>query len=178
MLKNISFQAERGSRIGIYGANGSGKSTLLRILAGLLNPDSGQVSKQERGQIQFCPADGGGFLLQLNGRQNLEFWFSLHGKILRVENPTPMLEQALTTPYSLCSSGMRQFLGIYKALTLKSNLLLLDEPFTHLDMDHREWVRNELKKNSSRITVISGHSRAELETVCDTIYELKNGVLV
>lgn len=189
VLSDVSFAADRGRCIGIYGDNGAGKSTLLRILASLLQPDRGEIfwsgrkmsfdDPSDRARIQFFPSEGGGFLQQLTGRQNLEFWFSLHDRKPLIENPPPALEQALSTPYYLCSSGMRQFLGLYKTLTLPSELLLLDEPFSHLDAVHRRETAELIRAGrAARVTVVSGHTEDELAEYCDAVYELKNGELV
>src|SRR5665213_2267789 len=78
VLVNISFTVEPGQLLTITGPNGAGKTTLLKILAGLLTPDTGQVSIEKDG-VRFVSGDERSFYWRLTARQNLQFFAALEG---------------------------------------------------------------------------------------------------
>jgi heme exporter protein A len=145
-LHKVSFAAGRGEIVGILGPNGAGKSTLLGVLSTLLRPTSGSVAYGDaantdagalRSRIGILGHDL--FLYpELSARENLLFFAGLYG----VRDATRRVEDALRTAgldaraddlTATFSRGMRQRLGLERALVHDPRLVLLDEPFTGLD---------------------------------------------
>ena len=89
------------------------------------------------------------------------------------------LDPNLTIPVKKYSLGMRQRLGLAQALMEKPNILLLDEPFNGLDKDGLHQMRDFLKKycTSSRTLLLASHSTEDINTLCDTVWEMDHGVL-
>ena len=146
-VADLSFSARAGEVMGLLGPNGSGKSTLLAVLGTLLTPSEGRV---EYGTVT---ADAGGAALrarigmlghdlflypELTARENLEFFAGLYGVRDRRGAAAAALEHAglsdrADDAVTSFSRGMRQRLGLERALIHRPRLLLLDEPFTGLD---------------------------------------------
>ena len=144
VLKDLSFTASAGSVVAVVGANGSGKTTLLRILAGVLDPSSGEASvagePTGRGNAGFVPAGERMLNWRLSARQNLEFLgglagigsAELAGRIAAVAgalDATDLLEE----PIGSCSTGQRRRVMVAAGLLAGPPVALLDEPFADLD---------------------------------------------
>jgi len=132
VLKNIYLSFFYGAKIGIIGLNGSGKSTLLKIIAGVLEPTSGEV--QVRGRLGALLELGAGFHPDLTGRENIYLNGSIMG-LSRVEINRKIddiigfaeLERFLDVPVKHYSSGMYMRLGFSIAVHAAPEVLLIDE---------------------------------------------------
>lgn len=133
------------TRLGVAGANGAGKSTLMRILAGLMEPESGSVSwfKDEeliatdhiRQDLGFC-APYLGVYPELSVRENLEFVASLRGlgsDAVADACDRLGMREFMDQRTGACSSGQQQRLRLATAIVHAPSLLFLDEPATNLD---------------------------------------------
>ena len=171
VLRDVSLRLAVGETLAVIGPNGAGKSTLLRILATLLRPTAGDVSVlgaklpgeawKARGRIGYL---GHSPLLyrELSVLENLEFNARLH----RIENPSgrirPLLEaagishRARDTVRNL-SAGMLQRTAICRSLVHEPELLLLDEPRSHLDLGATAIVDRLLGPAAGRTRVIVTH---------------------
>jgi NitT/TauT family transport system ATP-binding protein len=156
ILKGIFLSFYPGAKIGVLGSNGAGKSTLLRIMAGLIGVDAGDV--RYRGQPLYGPARGIAMVFQsfalfpwLTVQQNVELGLEARG-IERVERARRAgaaialiglagFEGAL--PREL-SGGMRQRVGIARALVVEPEVLLMDEAFSALDVLTGERLRDDI----------------------------------
>jgi len=134
VLDSISLEAGGGEIVAVLGPNGSGKTTLLKILAGILEPDSGVVERD--GQVSMVP-QGDSLLPWLTLRDNILLPFRLSGR-----EPGPEVEEAVEllglTPHLSkypreASGGTRRKTAIARALAVGAQVILLDEPFTGLD---------------------------------------------
>lgn len=156
VLEDVSFALAEGEFVALLGQSGSGKSTLLRIVMGLTSPDSGQVLY--RGQPMQGINPHAAIIFQtfalypwLTALENVDL--ALRPKGLSAEERLAQAEAALDKvgldgfedayPREL-SGGMRQRVGFARALAVQPELLLMDEPFTALDVLSAENLRGEL----------------------------------
>jgi len=156
VLDSLNFQIQSGEIIALLGKSGSGKSTLLRIIAGLIKPSSGTISY--RGEKVTEPQAGIAMIFQsfallpwLTVLQNVELGLEAQGVPRNIRRQRAL--QAIDTigldgfesayPKEL-SGGMRQRVGFARALVVEPELLLMDEPFSALDILTAENLRNDL----------------------------------
>ena len=135
VLKNVHFTLRPARIYGLIGENGSGKTTLLSLLAGILRPRSGQLEHVRRPGLLL---QGTGFYDNLSVRDNLRL-FALEAGIsgLTIEAVlefTGYPPERYETPYRVLSQGYKQRLAIARSFLTDGNLILLDEPFTAVDL--------------------------------------------
>lgn len=149
ILKDLSLRVAAGTLTLVTGPNGAGKSTLLHIIAGLIRPDSGTVTRD-------APAGKTGFLghetllyPNLSALENLAFWSALHAISADETVFMEALDHMKLAPFaddaaSGFSRGMAQRLSLARLLLLSPSLVLLDEPLTGLDAESAQLVRAKL----------------------------------
>lgn len=190
ILNHISFRAKKGEIIGLLGANGAGKTTLLKLMSGLLEPDEGEVSILGRntwyerdkvlkniGVMIETPV----FYEHLTAFENIQ----IHLEYMGVQTD---INQILTLvglvgvdkkPVSKFSLGMKQKLGIARAISHNPKVLLLDEPINGLDPVAILEVRELLKKlkEQGMTILLSSHILNEVFETVENIVILSNGKL-
>jgi len=156
VLSGVDFHLDAGEIVALLGQSGSGKSTLLRIMAGLIGADSGEVAY--RGMPLYGPAEGISMVFQsfalfpwLTVQKNVEL--GLEAKGVTVEERTQRALKAIeliglsgfegALPREL-SGGMRQRVGIARALVMEPEVLLMDEAFSALDVLTGETLRDDI----------------------------------
>jgi len=187
VLDDVDVSLRSGEIVGLLGRSGSGKSTLLRIIAGLLAPTSGQVLW--RGRALHGPADGVAMVFQsfalfpwLTVQENVELGLEALG-VSRAERES-RAEAAIDLiglggyesayPKEL-SGGMRQRVGLARALVVHPDLLLMDEPFSALDVLTAETLRTDLidlwseGKLPVKSVLMVTHNIEEAVLMCDRI---------
>ncbi len=187
VLDNVDVSLRTGEIVGLLGRSGSGKSTLLRIIAGLLAPTSGEV--MWRGATLRGPADGVAMVFQsfalfpwLTVQENVELGLEALG-VARAERED-RAEAAIDLiglggyesayPKEL-SGGMRQRVGLARALVVHPDLLLMDEPFSALDVLTAETLRTDLidlwseGKLPVKSVLMVTHNIEEAVLMCDRI---------
>lgn len=187
VLDDVSLDMKSGEIVGLLGRSGSGKSTLLRIVSGLLKPTAGDV--RWRGAPLRGPADGVAMVFQsfalfpwLTVQANVELGLEAKG-VARAEREK-LAEEAIDLiglggyenafPKEL-SGGMRQRVGLARALVVHPDLLLMDEPFSALDVLTAENLRTDLIElwSEGRLPVksvlIVTHNIEEAVLMCDRI---------
>ena len=187
VLDNVDVSLRDGEIVGLLGRSGSGKSTLLRIIAGLLAPTAGKVLW--RGQALHGPADGVAMVFQsfalfpwLTVQENVELGLEALGmardaRESRAETAIDLIglggyESAY--PKEL-SGGMRQRVGLARALVVHPDLLLMDEPFSALDVLTAETLRTDLidlwseGKLPVKSVLMVTHNIEEAVLMCDRI---------
>ncbi len=192
VLEDISFQAMEGEFITIVGPSGAGKSTLLRMINGLLQPSSGSILYEDREQrgINFDTAmvfQNFGLLPWLTVSQNIEL--GLEARTKDIELRRNRVRHYITKvglegyeeayPREL-SGGMKQRVGLARALAVEPSLLLMDEPFSSLDVLTSINLRNELldiwsdRDNVVNTMVMVTHNIEEAIELSDRILILSN----
>jgi NitT/TauT family transport system ATP-binding protein len=187
VLNRINLDIRQGEIIALLGKSGSGKSTLLRIIAGLIHPSDGQVLY--RGQLVRGPVRGLSMVFQsfalfpwLTVLQNVELGLEAQG-ISRAECRARALEaidiiglDGFESAYPKeLSGGMRQRVGFARALVVKPEVLLMDEPFSALDVLTADNLRNDLldlwqdKKTHIRSILFVTHNIEEAAQLADRI---------
>ena len=186
-LRKVSVDFAPGSCYILLGENGAGKSTLLRILAGLLHPSAGEVSvfgnlkpfdaRHRIGYMSHAPM----LYDELTGIENLAFFRSLSqgndcltpDEALRQVGLDPALPRTL----GQYSQGMRQRTSLARVLLSQPELLLLDEPFSNMDVESVGQMVQLLARfrTGSRTIVITTHQRELAAPISDFVLTLKAG---
>jgi ABC transport system ATP-binding/permease protein len=176
LFRDISLTVEDGDRIGLIGPNGAGKSTLLALLAGQVEPDSGELAVRKRARAAYVPQDSR-FATGLAIRSVLENALT-SAHVNETEREGRLRELAgragfadLTAEAASLSGGWRKRLAIIEALVGDPDVMLLDEPTNHLDLAGIEWLE-ELLASSSFAAVTVSHDRYFLESTSSQIVEL------
>lgn len=176
LFRDISLTVDDGARIGLIGPNGAGKSTLLAVLAGQVDPDTGEVAVRKRARTAYVPQDSR-YAEGVSVRAVLEAAMSTaHGS--ETEREGRLRELAgragftdLTAEAASLSGGWRKRLAVLEALVSEPDVILLDEPTNHLDLAGIEWLE-ELLASSSFAAVTVSHDRYFLESTSTEIIEL------
>ena len=181
-LKGISFDLKAGSSVGLIGRNGAGKSTLLKLMAGVLEPIRGRISR--RGNITSILTIGSGMEQELDGYQNIRRIGLLRGfSIKEIEAMTPeivafaQLGDFLRLPVRIYSSGMRMRLAFAIATVGTPDILLIDEVFGAGDNYFKVRAKERISRllSRSKIFVLSSHSVNLIREFCTTCLYLDAG---
>ncbi|MDX1411132.1 MAG: ATP-binding cassette domain-containing protein [Nitrospirales bacterium] len=181
-LKEISFDFKPGDSVGLIGNNGAGKSTLLKLMAGVLEPVRGKISRC--GQITSLLTFGSGMQPQLDGYQNIRRMGLLRGFSIReVKDMTPeivefaQLGDFITLPLRTYSTGMRMRLAFAIATVGTPDILLVDEVFGAGDNLFIKRAKERISKllYRSKIVVLSSHSESIIREFCATCLYLDSG---
>jgi NitT/TauT family transport system ATP-binding protein len=187
VLDDVNLTLQSGEIVGLLGRSGSGKSTLLRIVSGLLKPTAGEV--MWRGVPLTGPAPGVAMVFQsfalfpwLTVQENVELGLEAQGvkKAEREERTEAAIDLIGLGGYDTAypkelSGGMRQRVGLARALVVHPDLLLMDEPFSALDVLTAETLRTDLidlwmdNKLPVKSILIVTHNIEEAVLMCDRI---------
>lgn len=170
-LRDVSFEINKGDRVGIIGPNGSGKSTLLKILAGVTKPTSGSV--EINGTVASILDIGAGFHPELSGRENVYLNGQIHGFSKAVISSKfdeivdfSGIEQFIDEPVKNYSNGMYLRLAFSIMAHLDFDIYLFDEVFTVGDAEFSNKSRNKFDefRDQGKTTLSVSHNINELLT--------------
>ena len=179
LLDGVSLGVGEGERVGVVGRNGDGKTTLLRLIGGLEEPDQGRVSRARSLHL--------GFLTQ---GDDLDPAATVRAAVLgeRAEHEwaaeafTREIVEVLLAGIALdrtvagLSGGERRRCSLARLLLEDHDLIVLDEPTNHLDVEAVSWLAEHLRRRTCALVVVT-HDRWFLDAVCDTTWEVHDGVV-
>ena len=192
-LQPLSFEQRQGQKLAVAGGSGAGKSTLLQLIAGLVQPSSGEIrlnGRRVRGPAETLVAGHPG-VAYLSQRSELPHSLRVE-QVLRYANQRPEAEaQAL---YELChiahlgqrrtdqlSGGEQQRVALARLLLAAPALLLLDEPFSNLDRSHKQTLKSIIENLGKQLNItclLVSHDPADVLPWADEILVLRQGRLV
>jgi len=192
-VDRLSFSVQKGEFFGFLGPNGAGKTTTIRMLTGVLKPDEGTIiinnhdvkDKQNVSKVIGVLSENRGFYNWMSAEESLRFFANLYGIANKEHTISSLLEKVgLTerkhTAIATYSRGMKQRLGLAKALINNPEILFLDEPTLGLDPQGQEDIQQLLKTlNQGGVTVFySSHLLHEVSHLCSVIAVINEGKLV
>lgn len=192
-LRNITFRQERGQHIAIAGETGSGKSTLLKIIAGLVQPDEGRVIYE--GERVLGPDEQ-----LIAGHPRIAF-LSQHFELRNnywvyeiLEYANKLSDEEAKEIFHICqidhllrrrttelSGGEKQRIATARLLVNSPSLLLLDEPYSNLDMIHKQTMKKLLNDISEKLgisSILVSHEPTDILSWADHLMLLKDGEIV
>lgn len=192
-LKDIHFQQPRFQKTAITGETGSGKSTLLKLIAGLIQPDSGKIvfegRRVEGPYEKLIPGHPG--IAYLSQHYELRNNYRME-ELLEAANRLP--EQEAKRLYALCridhllkrkndqlSGGEKQRMALARLLTGAPKLLLLDEPFSNLDLLHKNMLKQVLEDIGHHLqmtTLLTSHDPMDTLSWANTILVMRSGHII
>ncbi|MCR6514625.1 MAG: ABC transporter ATP-binding protein [Clostridium chrysemydis] len=196
ILKNISFELNKGEIVGFVGPNGAGKTTTIKMILGILSTESGDIFindkniKDKDGMMESLKSisnmiESPALYSYLTGYENLKQILRSDKRIDKkfVDEVIELvnLKESINEKVKNYSLGMKQRLAIAQALITKPKLLILDEPTNGLDPVGIVEIRNILKNFSIKegaAVLISSHILGELEQLCDKVIFINNGEIV
>lgn len=193
-LKKVNLRIDKGETVGLVGNNGAGKSTLIKIISLLIKPTDGRIelfgSEVKDNQYRFKRDIGtllshSFFYEDMTGRENLEFYLKMMGNR---NSPEQIVEKAIKKyklgfyidrPIQELSTGMAKKLEILRiSLPHPPPLLLLDEPFSGLDVENSAFMASLIAdKDSDTTIVIASHNFRMVTQLCNRIFYLEKGKL-
>lgn len=184
-LKDVSFNVNKGERIGIIGHNGAGKSTLLKVFSRITVPTEGEI--EVKGKIASLLEVGTGFHMELTGRENIY----LNGSILGMsraeidEKFDDIVEfseigKFLDTPVKRYSSGMFVKLAFAVASHLDPDILIVDEVLAVGDMKFQEKCLGKMEDvaGDGRTVLYVSHSMRTVQQLCDRVIVMDHGRII
>lgn len=183
-LDRVSFECHEGDRVGLIGHNGSGKSTLLRVLAGIYEPVSGQVSI--RGKVTSMLSIFLGMDMEATGLENI----FMRGYVMGLSQKTTKMliddiaefagiGDYLHLPMRTYSSGMAMRLAFAVSTSVDADIVLMDEWLSVGDADFAEKAQERLNRlvEGARIVVLASHNLDLIKDQCNKILKLDHGSL-
>ena len=181
LLDQVDWQVERGERVCLLGRNGEGKSTLLRLIRGELEPDDGQVIRQQGLHVARLPQEvpeGQGLTVAGVVAEGLPEAPENHHDTPDHRVDAILSRMALDPDvlFESLSSGMKRRVLLAQSLVADPDVLLLDEPTNHLDIDAIKWLEDFLLRYGGTLIFVT-HDRAFMGRLATRIVELDRGRL-
>ncbi len=195
ILENVSFSLEQGQKVGLIGYNGTGKTTLLKILAGIIEPDSGEVITRKDAIIGYMPQD-----TSLISNETIRDYLRRISGIAKLEEKMEKSQEAMTEykrrngyafdhrlevmlagfglidissncKINSLSSGQKSKVFMMGVLLSDPDILLLDEPTNNLDIPALVWFESFIARTDATSIIVS-HDRLFLDRIVRKIFEI------
>jgi ABC-2 type transport system ATP-binding protein len=194
-VRGISLEIRRGETFGLLGANGAGKSTTINLLAGLLQPDSGEIvidgstdptRREVRRQIGIAPQSLA-LYEELTAEENIRFLgklYGLSGRKLKERTESALALSGLADrrkdPVAQFSGGMKRRLNLAAALVHEPKVLFLDEPTVGVDPQSRNRLFDNIRELAGQgMTILyTTHYMEEAERLCDRVAIIEQGQIL
>lgn len=192
-LKEVSFEVAQGECYALFGPNGAGKTTLLRILATLQRPSSGRFEMMghdgvgQRNKVRgilLLVAHGSYLYNELDAVENIRFAVALRGmspidREIKIALDRVGIGAFADFKIRYFSEGMKRRLSIAKAILIRPQILLLDEPYSSLDERGMRMVNHFIRESTQQGTAVlmTSHNRVKSAEVADRAGVLHQGVL-
>ncbi len=178
LLDGVNLQIEEGERVCLLGRNGAGKSTLMKLIRGDMEPDSGEISRQQALRVAYLtqevPHDLEGTIFEvIESDFDMENDHDAHQRIEKILSHMKLDGYAL---FQTLSAGMKRRVLLAKGLASDPHILLLDEPTNHLDIEAIKWLERFLLRYGGTIFLVT-HDRIFLQNLATRIIELDRGRL-
>jgi len=195
-LEGVNIKVRKGEVLGLLGPNGAGKSTLIKILCTLILPTEGNAyvngydvvkeGQNARESLGFITTDERSFYWRLSGRENLQFFATLHNlpqtivkaKVEEILDVVHLKNRA-DEPFLNYSAGMKQRMAIARGLLNDPTVLFMDEPTRSLDpgaaKNLRDFIKEHIVGERGKTVFISTHQLDEAEQLCDRVAILDEG---
>jgi ATP-binding cassette subfamily F protein 3 len=177
VFSEVELLLNRGDKVAVVGVNGAGKSTFLKILAGQIEPDSGEVRPGSNVRLSYF---GQHQAQELSPQLTVLDTMALSGEEMTVTRTRSLLGAFLfrgedvDKKVSVLSGGEKSRLALAKMIAKPANCMLLDEPTNHLDMSSQDVLQEAMAQYDGTIVVVS-HNRYFLEGFVNKVLEVKNG---
>ncbi len=189
----LNLEIAQGEFFGFLGPNGAGKTTTIRLMTGIIEPASGEITIAGNAYPNLKPIlnligvvpESRGFYEWMTAKEYLSFFASLYN----IPNPQKKIEELLgkvnlserkSSMIGTLSRGMKQRLGLARALINDPKILFLDEPTLGLDPQGQEEIQNLLRQlNKDGVTIfLSSHQLNEVSNLCSRVAIINKGKLV
>ncbi|MGH3518903.1 MAG: ABC-F family ATP-binding cassette domain-containing protein [Haloechinothrix sp.] len=176
LLDGVSLGVDEGDRIGVVGLNGGGKTTLLEILAGVVAPDNGRVSRSRDLRIAVV-TQRSELGAEVSVRDavlagySAEHEWAADARVRSIVDGLGVTALGLDSRVGQLSGGERRRVALAAALVRELDLLVLDEPTNHLDVEGVRWLAEHLLARRAALIVVT-HDRWFLDAVCTRTWEV------
>jgi len=196
-VKNITFNINKGSIVGLLGPNGCGKTTTIGMMLGLIKPSTGNVfvnsQNIENESSRTKILEKVNFISpyvelpkKLTVEENLKVYGNMYGVNNLKEKISELMEQLNLLDFRKrktgeLSSGQKNRVSLAKALINDPEILLLDEPTASLDPDVGDYIRGYIENFASKkgVTILlASHNMNEVERLCNEVMMMKNGEII
>ena len=174
VFDDLSLVVQPGDRVALVGRNGSGKSTLMKVMAGLVEPDHGNMVVPPGTSVGYMEQDP-----DMTGFSTLGDFASAglnSGEMYKVERAGEGLKFDPARPVQTASGGERRRAALARLMAEAHDLMLLDEPTNHLDIEAIGWLEAELKETRAAFVLIS-HDRAFLRELTRATLWIDRGMV-
>ena len=175
LLDKVTLGINKGDKVGVIGVNGTGKSTLLKIIAGIEEPDEGNVIKGRNVTVTYLAQSPD------HAKDETVLSYVLRGKANASEAKAKEILNklgigAFDASMDMLSGGQKKRVALAKALVEPTEVLILDEPTNHLDNDMVVWLEQYIKAFKGELLMVT-HDRYFLDNVTNKIVEIDHAAL-
>lgn len=178
VFDDVSYGIHQGDKIGIIGINGTGKTTILKIIAGLEEPDEGQVIMQNGLRITYLPQNPefppNATILDYVADGKWQKDWATASEAANVLNKLGITNHEEKIEH--LSGGQKKRVALARTLVNPADILILDEPTNHIDNEMASWLEDYLRKFKGALVMVT-HDRYFLDRVTNKILEISHGKL-